>query len=67
MEIIHFSIQEVSKKAIELFEDGYAEKLFRQQLSYFEDIDYTETVEWILEETNDQVIKKELTEFSLQF
>ncbi len=63
----HFSIQEVSKKAIELFEDGYAEKLFRQQLSYFEDIDYTETVEWILEETNDQVIKKELTEFSLQF
>jgi hypothetical protein len=63
----HFSIQDVGTKAIELFEDGYAEKLFRQQLSYFEDIDYTETVEWIANEINDQTIKKELTEFSLQF
>lgn len=63
----YFTIQEVSKYAIELFEDGYAEKLFRQQLVYFEDIDYTETVDWILPEINDQIIKKELTEFSLQF
>ena len=63
----HFSIKEVSEKAIELFKDGYAEKLFRQQLSYFEDIDYSEIVEWISAETNNQVIKKELTEFSLQF
>lgn len=63
----NFSIQEVSTKAIELFEDGYAEKLFRQQLSFFEDIDYTETLEWILDEIDDQTIKKELIEFSIQF
>lgn len=63
----HFSITEVSVKALELFEDGYAEKLFRQQLVYFEDIDYTEKIEWVNHEVSDDIIKKELADLALTF
>jgi hypothetical protein len=62
----NFTIPQVSQKAIELFEDGYSEKLFRQQLVFFEDIDYSETVDWITTPVDDETIKKELIKFSLQ-
>ncbi len=63
----HFTIEEVSKKAKLLFEGGYSEKLFRQQLSFFEDIDYSEPVEWVQTPISDETIKVSLTNLSLTF
>jgi hypothetical protein len=63
----YFTIEEVSKKAIEIFEDGYAEKLFRQQLAYFEDIDYSEPIEWVKQPIDDAEIKSKLLDLSLGF
>ena len=40
----HCSLEEVESKAKELFGKAFSAKLFRQQLSYFKDIDYTEDV-----------------------
>lgn len=62
----NFTIPQVSQKAIALFEDGYSEKLFRQQLVFFEDIDYSEKIDWITTPVDDATIKKELINFSLQ-
>ena len=62
----NYTIPLVSQKAIELFEDGYSEKLFRQQLAFFEDIDYSETIDWITTPVDDETIKNKLINFSLQ-
>lgn len=61
-----FTIPQVSERAIELFKDGYSEKLFRQQLVYFEDIDYTESIDWITAAVDDETIKSDLISFSIQ-
>ena len=42
----YLSIQEISEKAYARFGQLFSEKLFRAQLSYFADIDYTEAVEF---------------------
>ncbi len=44
---MHLSINQISMKATEIFGQPYSEKLFRLQLSYFEDIDYSEPVEFL--------------------
>lgn len=64
----HFSIQEISAKATELFGELFSEKMFRIQLTYFEDVDYTEEVEFLIENppTNQQ-IKDKLTEIATIF
>lgn len=43
----YFSIEQISKRAKELFDQMFSEKLFRAQLSYFKDIDYSEPVEYL--------------------
>ncbi|OFY50653.1 MAG: hypothetical protein A2X22_04160 [Bacteroidetes bacterium GWF2_49_14] len=43
----HFSLNQISSQATELFGQLFSEKLFRAQLSYFKDIDYTEPVEFM--------------------
>ncbi|TAG92451.1 MAG: hypothetical protein EAZ20_02530 [Bacteroidetes bacterium] len=63
----YFTIEQVSTKASELFGDGYSEKLFRQQIVYFENIDYSEPVEWINDPIPDEIIKEGLLNFSLKF
>lgn len=60
-----FSIQEISTKATELFGELFSEKMFRIQLTYFEDVDYTEAVEFLIENPpTDQQIKDRLTEIA---
>ena len=45
----------------------FNEKIFRTQLAYFEDIDYSEQVMYKNEfSVADEIIKKELVEFSLE-
>ena len=61
-----FSLAEVSAKATELFGELFSEKLFRAQLSYFDDVDYTEQVEYLVPEPPaEDEIKSGLTELSI--
>ncbi len=43
----HFDIQTISNNASVIFDDLFSPKLFRQQLCYFKDIDYTEEVSYL--------------------
>jgi len=62
----HFTIAEISKRAEELFGELFSEKLFRSQLCYFDDIDYTEEVEYVIPNPpTDEDVKKTLTELAL--
>ncbi len=62
----HFSIDEISQKARPIFKDNFNEKLFRVQLGYYEGISYEEEVEFLPGyEVDDEKIKKELINFSL--
>ena len=61
----HFSIEEISACATDIFGDLYSEKMFRAQLCYFEDVDYTEEVEYLISDPpSDEEIRTTLTEFS---
>ena len=62
----HFSIKEVSKKASEVFGALFSEKQFRAQLSFFDDIDYTESVDYMIDSApSSETIKAKLTEYSI--
>ena len=62
-----YSFSEVAKKARGLFKGEFNEKRFREQLSYFDDIDYSEKVDWLEGfKVGDKVIKESLKEISLQ-
>ncbi len=43
----HFSLADVVAKSNELFEGVFSEKLLRQQLCYFDDVDFSEEVEFM--------------------
>ena len=61
----HFSLQKISKRAKEIYANLFNEKLFREQLCYFEDIDYSESIEYFETEIKDDEIKKFLTEVAV--
>ena len=61
-----YSLQQIVKKAEKLFGAEFNEKLFRVQLAYFEDVDYSEEVEYMEGfQTSDTEIKKSLEKISL--
>lgn len=61
-----FSLNEISQKAKELFGGEFNEKIFRNQLAYFKDIDYAEQIEFMPGfEVSDEAVKEKLIEFSL--
>jgi hypothetical protein len=53
----HFSILQISERSTALFGQLFSEKLFRAQLSYFDDIDYSETIEYLIQPVADDEIK----------
>lgn len=53
----HFSIKQISDRTSELFGQLFSEKLFRAQLGYFNDIDYSEPVEYLVGPVPDDEIK----------
>lgn len=62
-----FTLQQIVNRATEIFGDLFSEKLFRSQLSYFEDIDYSEAVDYLIPNPPTETeIKQELTRISLQ-
>jgi hypothetical protein len=63
----HFSIKEISLEAERIFGQLFSEKLFRSQLAFHKDIDYSEAVEYMPGfEVNEQKIKEFLIDTSLQ-
>ncbi len=60
------SLAEVVGKATALFGSEFNEKIFRTQLAYFDDIDYSEKIIWMPNfETEDAVIRQTLTQLAL--
>ena len=53
----HFTINQISERTIEIFGQLFSEKLFRAQLSYFDDIDYSEPVEYLVQPVPGDEIK----------
>lgn len=63
----YYNIEKIIKRAKNIFGKEFNEKLFRSQLSYFKDIDYTEKIICLKGfEIDDKTIRKELIEFSLK-
>lgn len=62
----HGGIKKICEKAREIFGSEFNEKLFRSQLAYFADINYSETIIFMPGfEVSDEKIRQELIEFSL--
>lgn len=61
-----YKINEIEKQAERIFSNEFNAKLFRGQLAYFEDINYSEKVEFLSGfEVSDAEVKKVLIEASL--
>jgi hypothetical protein len=58
----HFTIHQISTRASGIFEDLFLEKLFRAQLSFFTDIDYSEAVDFIVPPVPEKEIQAFLIE-----
>jgi len=58
----HFTLAQISEKSKDLFSAYYNEKLFREQLCYFQDIDYSEKVDFVVQPVSDEEIKQFLTD-----
>ena len=60
------SVSEIIKQAESMFGNEFNEKICREQLAYFKDINYSEKVNYLKGfEVSDRTIKKELINFSL--
>jgi hypothetical protein len=62
----HYTIKDISEKAIEIFKDLFSEKLFRAQLSYFDDIDYSEPIDCLVSSVPEEEIKKFLIDKAVE-
>ncbi len=63
----YFSVNEISKLANEIYKDSFSEKLFREQLAFHKDIDYSETVEYINQPVPEDEIKQFLIDKALDW
>ena len=64
--INHFPLKDLVNQANKIFGNEFNEKLIREQLAYFEDIDFTEKVDFMTGfEVDEEIIKTKLTETSL--
>ncbi|MGA2910829.1 MAG: nucleotidyl transferase AbiEii/AbiGii toxin family protein [Candidatus Microgenomates bacterium] len=62
-----FSLSDVVEKTQSIFAGEFNEKLFREQLAYFKDIDYSETVDFLPNHyVSDKEIKDTLLQASLE-
>ena len=61
------TISQITARGVGIFGNEFNEKIFRTQLAYFEDIDYSEQIIYKNEfSINDEIIRKSLVEFSLE-
>jgi hypothetical protein len=61
----HFTLNEISAQAEKIYGQLFSPKLFRAQLCYFNDIDYIESVEFLVPVPSGKEIKDFLTEKAL--
>ncbi|NMB91589.1 nucleotidyl transferase AbiEii/AbiGii toxin family protein [candidate division WWE3 bacterium] len=58
---------DITTRAKEIFGQEFNEKLFREQLSYYQDIDYSETIDYLENKyVSDEEIKGFLSDISIQ-
>lgn len=63
----YFPMEEVITRAEQIFSNSFNQKIFRTQLSYFNDIDYSEEIIFRPGfETSQSAIKEKLTQWSLR-
>jgi len=53
-----YSVEQISGRAGEIYSQLFSEKLFRAQLAYFQDIDYSEPVEYLIPAVPEDEIKQ---------
>lgn len=63
----HYKLDVICKRASEIFDKLFVEKLFIQQLSYYNDIDYSEKVIFVKNIIADDEIKNFLTNISANY
>jgi len=64
--ISKYSLNKIVVRAKKIFGSEFNEKLFRKQLAYYKDIDYSEKTDYLEgKEISDKIIKKKLIEFSI--
>jgi len=62
-----YSLSDVISETIQMFGGEFNEKLFREQLAYIEDVDYSETIDYMPGfRTSDKAVEQELKDISLQ-
>lgn len=62
----HYSIKQISKKAQQIFKSEFNEKIFKESLAYFKDIDYSEKVSFLPGQAkSDKEIKESLIKYAL--
>ena len=60
----YHDLKKISSRAAEIFGNSFNAKLFREQLCYFDDIDYSERIEYVGEGIDDETIKMFLTDMA---
>ncbi len=63
----HFSINEIAGLANEIYKGLFSEKLFREQLAFHKDIDFSETVEYLVSPVPEEEIKQFLIDKALEW
>ena len=61
----HFNIEAIEARARFIFKEYFNRKLFREQLAYFEDIDYSEAIDYVGQELSPETIKDFLTHVAI--
>lgn len=62
-----YTVSQISDRSTDIFGQLFSEKLFRAQISYFEDIDFSEPVEFLGDPVPEAAIKAFLTEKAIDF
>jgi len=62
----HHTISDISRQASLIFKHEFSEKLFREQLTFHKDIDYSEQVEYLVPAEPDDVMKSFLIEKAIE-
>jgi hypothetical protein len=63
----HYTIHEIGNEAVNNFGLFFSEKLFREQLAFHRDIDYSEPVEYLTKVPSDDEIKQFLIDKAIDF
>ncbi len=63
---VHFSVEQISSRANQIYGQLFSPKQFRSQLSYFADINYSEPVEYLVQAPSEEEIKQFLIEKAIE-